>query len=259
MPSFKSTLIHITFEILGAFEGVDWVPAGHARHVLPQHFNTIDACAKTVPTCDSKTPYRSITGTCNNLNHPLWGSANIGMRRLLPPEYSDGVGSPRQSDLLPLARVVSTRFHLDLDVPSQKVTLMLTQFGQFLDHDITLTPEIHVEECCLYPSLADCFVMTLPPTDPFYSTLSTKQSCLQFSRSVAYSEKNNGAREQKNAITAYIDASNVYGSDEATSKLLRSYSNGKLRVNEDYKKELLPKSLEDGNKIMVSESLLGCN
>ena len=184
------------------------------------------------------------------------------MRRLLPPDYGDDEGSPRlssKSEQLPLARVLSTRFHPDRDIPSNQVTHMLTQFGQFLDHDITLTPEIHVEDCCLYPSLADCFVMTLPPTDPFYSTLSTKQSCLQFSRSVAFCEENRGLREQKNAITAYIDASNVYGSDEATSKLLRSYANGKLRVNEDYKKELLPKSLEDGNKIMVSESLLGCN
>ena len=43
-----------------------------------------------------------------------------------------------------------------------------------------------------------------------------------------------------NAITAYVDASNVYGSDEVTSALLRTYTGGKLVVGGDSEKELLP-------------------
>merc|ERR1719220_980186 len=43
-----------------------------------------------------------------------------------------------------------------------------------------------------------------------------------------------------NGITAYVDAANVYGSDEVTSALLRTYTGGKLVVGGDSEKELLP-------------------
>ena len=117
---------------------------------------------------------------------------------------------------------------------------MVTQFGQFLDHDITLTPENEVHDCCQDSTQAECFVLDLPTNDPFYSTLSTKQSCLEFTRSVAFCENTNTVREQMNAITAFVDASNVYGSDEDTSNLLRSFVDGKLKVNDTYVKDLLP-------------------
>ena len=162
------------------------------------------------------------------------------MRRYLDPEYEDLAGAPRQSAKLPLSRVVSTRFHPDQDIPSQEVTHMVTQWGQFLDHDITLTPENEVHDCCGDPTQAECFVLSLPSDDPFYSTLSTRRSCLEFSRSAAFCEEAIPVREQINGITAFVDASNVYGSDEETSNLLRSFVDGKLRANNSFEKELLP-------------------
>ena len=85
---------------------------------------TDDACQNAVPRCDISAQYRNITGACNNIKNPFWGSANIGMRRYLAAEYEDGVGSPKQTDNLPLARIVSTRFHPDKDFPSQLVCQM---------------------------------------------------------------------------------------------------------------------------------------
>ncbi|KAK4471262.1 hypothetical protein MN116_004706, partial [Schistosoma mekongi] len=38
--------------------------------------------------------YRSIDGTCNNLNHPRWGAALVPFRRLLPPRYENGMNTP---------------------------------------------------------------------------------------------------------------------------------------------------------------------
>ncbi|CAH8532540.1 unnamed protein product [Heterobilharzia americana] len=38
--------------------------------------------------------YRSIDGTCNNLNHPRWGAALVPFRRLLPPKYENGMNTP---------------------------------------------------------------------------------------------------------------------------------------------------------------------
>lgn len=40
--------------------------------------------------------YRTLTGMCNNLEYPSWGSARSAMVRFLPPAYADG----KKSDLL---------------------------------------------------------------------------------------------------------------------------------------------------------------
>lgn len=34
--------------------------------------------------------YRTLTGMCNNLEYPSWGSARSAMVRYLPPQYADG-------------------------------------------------------------------------------------------------------------------------------------------------------------------------
>ena len=43
------------------------------------------------PKCDLKSNVRRLDGTCNNLQHPLWGSYLQPFERFLPPEYSDGM------------------------------------------------------------------------------------------------------------------------------------------------------------------------
>ena len=48
--------------------------------------------------------------------------------------------------------------------------MMLMQFGQFLDHDISLTPEINLdlkETCCEDPSASsECYPIEIPSSDP---------------------------------------------------------------------------------------------
>ena len=55
--------------------------------------------------------------------------------------------------------------------------------------------------------------------------------CIPFTRSDAVCTDTN-IREQFNALTAFIDGSNVYGSDEETAKKLRTRKNGKMRMHE---------------------------
>ena len=120
---------------------------------------------------------------------------------------------------------------------------MTTQWGQFLDHDISRTPTEETEDCCLMPESENCFPIVIPRNDSFYSTLSTPQTCHKFSRSIAFCEDVSPVREQMNAITAFIDASSVYGSDSEMSTLLRSGTGGKLRVNSNstaFDREMLP-------------------
>lgn len=47
----------------------------------------------------------------------------------------------REESSLPNARLVSTTVHPDLLLPDAVYTNMVGQFGQFVDHDLTLTPE----------------------------------------------------------------------------------------------------------------------
>jgi hypothetical protein len=65
-----------------------------------------------------------------------------------------GVNSPRvaaSGPELPSPRVVSTQFATDVDAPSENYTLLVMQWGQFLDHDLTHTPisrgELHCGYC----------------------------------------------------------------------------------------------------------------
>lgn len=75
--------------------------------------------------------------------------------------------------------MVSTAFHPHIDIPDDMVTHMVAQFGQFLDHDITLTPEEEAEECCEHADTEPaCFNIEVPRNDDFFSRLSEPQVLL---------------------------------------------------------------------------------
>ncbi len=99
-----------------------------------------DVCPKE-PTCPPS-KYRSADGSCNNKNHKSWGQAMSTFNRLLNPSYADGFDKPRvasDGSQLPNAREVSLLLAPDKHEPNRNYTLIVMQFGQFLDHDLTLT------------------------------------------------------------------------------------------------------------------------
>lgn len=161
--------------------------------------------------------YRTADGTCNNPKKPWWGSANTPQQRFLPPKYEDGLQIIRRSVLggpLPSAREISTIIHQDHDIEMGGITLLLMQFGQFLDHDITASAQSRgfngsVPRCCtdggrdfqpphlMHP---DCLPIAVSPSDWFLSQFGVR--CLEFLRSAPTSriDCDLGFREQINQV-----------------------------------------------------------
>ncbi len=108
----------------------------------------------------------------------------------------------------------------------------LWQWGQFIDHDLAL------EE----PTLAS-EPFLIPVDDPSDSLFNPSFPFLPFRRNDPAPGTGAGTsvpREQVNSITAYIDGSNVYGSDQERSGYLRTFENGRLKTTLADNGEILP-------------------
>ncbi|XP_050401580.1 peroxidase mlt-7 [Patella vulgata] len=185
--------------------------------------------------CDNTTLYRRPDGTCNNLQNSKWGSANQPHKRLIAAVYGDGKASPRSKcgngGALPSPRVISSAVNSPR-VIDDIFTVWMMQWGQFIDHDITLTPTLKSDVPCCGgnpPTGGPCFPISVPANDPYFSQFN--KTCLNFIRSAPVPDSE--PREQFNAITSYVDASNVYGSSMSELDSLRSKSNGMLLNNDN--------------------------
>ena len=109
------------------------------------------------------------------------------------------------------------------------------QFAQFVDHDISLSPEGTTTDCCKNPYQEECMAILIPENDVFFRQLNN-QTCMQFTRSVPYCPDKIDSctkRENMNIISGLLDTSNVYGSDTKVATCLRSFEDGKLLVDEN--------------------------
>jgi len=210
-----------------------------------------DTCPASPSRCIKNAKYRTIDGSCNNPENSSWGRSNTALQRLLPPDYEDGLESPRTTGL-PSARVVSTATISSEGKENKKYTLMLMQWGQFVDHDITHTPVVKGNEesgilCCEDGDIIqkrdrnrECMPIEIPDNDSVFGKFG--QRCMEFVRSMPAPRAGCtfGPREQVNQITAWQDGSNVYGSDPDEGRKLRLLAGGRLRVTRVQGRDLLP-------------------
>ncbi|XP_030626180.1 thyroid peroxidase [Chanos chanos] len=209
--------------------------------------------------------YRSISGLCNNRNNPHWGAANSALARWLPAEYEDAGSQPKGWNTgqlytgyqLPPVREISNKIiqssskhFLEDDAYSQ----MLVDWGQYIDHDISFTPQstsraAYLEGLdCLKTceNVSPCFPIEIPPRDK----LAGSRSCLPFFRSspaclngMTHIRRDGltqpPQRQQMNVATSFIDASTVYGHNENVQNALRnlSSSEGLLAVNTKFSED----------------------
>ncbi|MCB0655564.1 MAG: T9SS type A sorting domain-containing protein [Saprospiraceae bacterium] len=190
-----------------------------------------------LPLMNAQNTNRSIDGAYNNPSHRDWGSVGSRLHISVPLAYGDGISTPSGEDR-PNPRMISNAlFSQTGDVnDTRNLSAFNWGWGQFIDHDVTLVKDVHDE----YLPIA------IPAFDRWFDPNGTGQMSITIRRSSydpATGTSTDNPRVPVNAITAYIDGSGIYGSDEHRAKWLRAYVGGKLRTSTG---DLLPYNTKDG-------------
>lgn len=171
--------------------------------------------------------FRPIDEIGNNLAQPALGTAGTDLLRKSPAAYADGISTPSLASNSS-ARVISDLLNNQANpsYPTQDLNTLngnsLTDFGyawgQFLDHDMSLTPSDQNQTLQI---LAD-------PNDP------NKMGNQTFERSItdsATGTSTNNPAQQVNSVTSFLDLSQVYGSTAALADALRTHADGLLKTS----------------------------
>jgi hypothetical protein len=186
---------------------------------LPGRF---DQNRRNAPRTVSTQPaFRSIDGTNNNIARTKaeWGATNIPLAREIPTEYgASDTKNAMGGTSRPSARQISNAI---CDEPvssfsSKNLSTLVYVWGQFIDHDVVLTPS----------STTEPVPITLPANEPLFTVP------ISFSRSTIFPGSGiTTPRQQINLNTSWIDGSVVYGSDSVRASWLRTKVNGKLKTS----------------------------
>lgn len=171
--------------------------------------------------------HRTIDGSGNNLSDTEMNAANSQLKRRMLADYSDYVYQMPGLDR-PGPREISNAVARQTDSApnSHGASDYLWQWGQFLDHDIDLTGGA-------FP--AELAPVSIPTGDLHFDPDGTGGHTLSFNRSIYDPASGTGAdnpRNQLNEVSGWIDASNVYGSDEIRAAALRANDGrGRLKMS----------------------------
>ncbi len=177
----------------------------------------------------SATAYRPIDEVGNNVSNPTWGTAGTDLIRLTPAAYANGISTPS----LPQdssARLISDIVNNQADPadPTQDVATVNQQslsdfaysFGQFVDHDLDLTP-----------GNGASLPIAVPVGDPIGGTSDTSLAFNLSQTDPKTGTSKSNPLQDVNTITSYLDLSQVYGSDLATDNALRTFVGGQMKTS----------------------------
>ena len=167
---------------------------------------------------------RPADGSGSNEQYEDWGASGQVLLRLADANYADGLGEMLGDDL-PNAREVSNAVaRQEGDDPSSfGISDIFWAWGQFIDHDLDLTEAGTTEYAPI----------EVPAGDPDFDPDGNGDATIHFFRvDPADGSGETTPRAYYNEITAFIDASMVYGSDEETAAALRG-EGGLLLLDDD--------------------------
>ncbi|MCP3980652.1 MAG: peroxiredoxin [bacterium] len=172
---------------------------------------------------------RTIDGSGNNVGDPQMGAAFTGLRREMGTDYADGASAMAGDDRPGPREISNAMCAQTVSIANEReATDFLWQWGQFVDHDIDLTDGVDP------PEPANIVV---PAGDHYFDPYATGSVVIPFNRSIYDASTGTDAgnpRQQVNEISAWVDASNVYGSDEERATALRAMDgSGRLRMTDD--------------------------
>ena len=177
---------------------------------------------------------RTLNGSGNNKHNPDWGQAETPLFREVPSAYADkiskpatrGKNNPNPRHISNLVCAQSTN-----EMSRNGLTDFVWAWGQFVDHEIDLTPTTDDEHLNISVAEGD-------PNLPDGGTIAFKRSIFDQDDQ----DKQRTPRQQINVLSSYVDASNVYGVDQARARGLRLLDgSGRLKFTTGHHGEqLLP-------------------
>ncbi len=173
----------------------------------------------------------SIDGSGNNLTNSNLGAAGQDLYRgILAADYGDGVSSLNDlsavgGTTLPSARLISNVLGNQTGdvLDNRDLSAFIYAWGQFIDHDLDLTPDGGAS-----------VPIAVPSGDPQFDPGDTGTQTLPFTRSITDPTTGTSAANplnQQTVVTSFIDGSQVYGSNAATATALRTFSGGMLKTS----------------------------
>ena len=170
--------------------------------------------------------FRSYDGRGNNLNNPTWGSVNEPLVIETSLDYSDDMQSANGQNRPNPRTISNVLFSQDSLLPDvMKLSDYTWAFGQFIDHDITITP----------PDSDEDISINVPSGDLWFDPDSLGTASIPMSRTNhidGTGEDVSSPRLISNLTTAFIDGSSFYGHNQERSNWLRTYRNGKLKTSQ---------------------------
>jgi hypothetical protein len=173
----------------------------------------------------------SFDGTGNNVAHSSWGAAGNDLLRKAPAQYGDGISTPggaNRPSAREISNVIDAQGNQDI-LSSGGLSAMAYAWGQFVDHDLDLTPTGN-----------DPLNIAVPTGDPWFDPNSTGTQVIPTTRSITdptTGTSTSNPLQQVTVVTSWMDGSMIYGSNATTAAALRTFEGGHLKVGTN---DLLP-------------------
>jgi hypothetical protein len=185
-------------------------------------------CTAVEIVCDESYEYRSIDGSCNNLEDPKKGmSGNFFVRFNEGASYEDGISEPIDRGNARNISNILGAFIVDgnpTDPPKNDnfINTFESMFAQFINHD--LQNNLFIE------GFENSVEVPVFPGDPLYKPNATNNFII-ISPSEGEILEETGNFEIINESTGWLDLSPIYGSNLNVSNSLRTFVDGKLKMS----------------------------